>query len=302
MKFRSDIEAAINAAAAQTGMSPDRLRMMAWIESRGNPNAVNKLGYSGLFQMQPGEFARRGGQGSVLDPAENARVGAAWIKEKEDRFRAKYGRDPSDVEAYLLHQQGEGGLAAHLANPDAPAWSNMLSTGEGRQKGEAWARRAINGNGGNDTMTSRQFMDVWARKVDALKGMNAPSSTPVVAASSTPAATPGAVPTPAPAVPSIGGIVASAQPVPSAPTPGGWNPVGWDAETKPEDTPLGGLVRPDAAPANEDPTKGLTREQVEELIRDAQGGVLQPQMAQQRARAPQVASVPRVRFGLGGLA
>jgi len=278
MKFSSDVEAAITRAAEQTGMNSDRLRLMAWIESRGNPNATNSLGYSGLFQMQPGEFARRGGQGSVLDPNENARVGAAWVKEKEDRFRSKYGRDPTDVEAYLMHQQGEGGAAAHLANPDELAWRNMLSTAEGRQKGEAWARRAINGNGGNDNMTSREFVDTWARKIAGMKG-------------ETPAALPGAIATPA-TTPGAGAIVASAQP------------------QKPDDGPtLFGMAVPSAdqptAPAaatEAEKPAGLTRDQVEELIREAQQGdsigALKP-VQQRQAAMPKM---QRMKFGLGGLA
>jgi len=281
MKFNSDVEAAINQAAAQTGMSPDRLKLMAWIESRGNPGVVNRLGYSGLFQMQPGEFARRGGQGSVLDPYENARVGAAWVKDKEDRFRSKYGRDPTDVEAYLMHQQGEGGAAAHMANPDELAWRNMLSTGEGKQKGEAWARAAINGNGGHDNMTSREFMDLWARKVAGFKGEPATPG----------AVVPGGVPLPsAPAV-SATNAVASAQPA---------------APEAPES--LFGLAIPPtdnarATPAEkpEDKPAGMTRDQVEELIREAQAGSageLKP-MQQRQAALPKM---QRMKFGLGGLA
>lgn len=281
MKFTSDVEAAINRAAAQTGMSPDRLKLMAWIESRGNPGAVNSLGYSGLFQMQPSEFARRGGQGSVLDPNENARVGAAWVKEKEDRFRAKYGRDPTDAEAYLLHQQGEGGAAAHMANPDELAWRNMLSTGEGRKKGEDWARRAITGNGGTDTMTSREFMDLWARKVAGFKGEVLPGEV-----------LPGGVPvaSAAPAMPS--NVVAQAQPQKPAA----------------EESLFGMAIPPSAdatpaTPAESEKPAGLTREQVEQLISEAQQGdglaALKPLQPSRQAALPKM---QRMKFGLGGLA
>jgi hypothetical protein len=76
----------------------------------------------------------------------------------------------------LIHQQGEAGYDAHLKNPDAPAWQNMYSTGEGKQKGAAWAKLAIIKNmpggvaqyGGVENVTSQMFTDSW--KGHGLKG------------------------------------------------------------------------------------------------------------------------------------
>ena len=73
----------------------------------------------------------------------------------------------------MAHQQGAGGAAAHLSNPNQPAWKSMASTAEGQQKGEAWAKQAIWGNvpddlkaryGSVDNMTSKQFTDMWKER------------------------------------------------------------------------------------------------------------------------------------------
>jgi hypothetical protein len=68
----------------------------------------------------------------------------------------------------------------HMANPDWPAWLNMYLTDEGRQRGPGWACRAIWGNvptdqraqfpGGVGSITSRQFMDMWATKMARFGG------------------------------------------------------------------------------------------------------------------------------------
>lgn len=141
------------------------MRSVIDIESGGDPNARTGS-YSGLFQMSADEAARYGN---------TVEGGTARLQNLADNFRRKYGREPSHTEIYLAHQQGEGGLGAHLANPDAPAWQNMAGTAEGRKKGEGWAKQAIWGNvpadvranfpGGVDSLTSRQFMDLWNDKV-----------------------------------------------------------------------------------------------------------------------------------------
>ncbi|MGB8444002.1 MAG: hypothetical protein WCE32_06345, partial [Pseudolabrys sp.] len=56
------------------------------------------------------------------------------------------------------------------------AWKNMYLTGEGQEKGEKWARKAIWGNvpsdikgkikGGLDALTSGQFVALWTERVN----------------------------------------------------------------------------------------------------------------------------------------
>jgi hypothetical protein len=140
------------------------------IESGGNPNARSGS-YTGFLQMGPDEIAKYGGNG--------LEQGRQLLADRAAELTRVLGRPPSPTELYLAHQQGMGGAQAHMANPDAPAWQNMHSTGEGRRKGEAWAKKAIWGNvpddvkaqypGGVDSLTSQQFMDLWRAKVERVK-------------------------------------------------------------------------------------------------------------------------------------
>lgn len=170
-----DLQATIEAEAARQGVPANLAVTIAQIESGGNPLAQTGS-YKGVFQLSAGEFAKYGA-GDILDPAANTAAGIASLKAKSDQFRADFGRDPTATELYLAHQQGEAGLRAHLANPDAPAWQNMLSTGEGKQKGAAWAKAAVWGNlpqsakdmfGSVEKVTSGQFMAAWAQRVQGI--------------------------------------------------------------------------------------------------------------------------------------
>jgi hypothetical protein len=165
------------------------------------------------LQLSNDAFAEYGGRGSIFDPDENLAAGALKLKALADQFRGKYGREPSASELYLMHQQGPGGSAAHWANPDAPAWQNMLSTAEGRQKGPAWAKQAIWGNvpddvkaryGSVDNLTSRDFVKLWNDKVARYGGGASPeaSAPTAVASAGPPVSAPVAAPaasSPAPA-------------------------------------------------------------------------------------------------------
>lgn len=165
----------IDSYSAEKGVDPSFVRRVMHIESGGNP--ANTTGsYHGLFQLSWPEYVKYGGTGNIYDPVNNARAAINKIAVENEQFRQKYGRDPTPTDTYLVHNQGAGGYAAHMANPDAPAWQNMYSTAEGREKGPAWAKQAIWGNipdtmkaqfpGGVDSVTSRQFTDLWRGRVE----------------------------------------------------------------------------------------------------------------------------------------
>lgn len=188
-----EIETAIQRTASRMGVDPATLRAFVLIESGGNPN-VTTGSYRGLLQLSNDQFRRYGGEGNVYDVDANLSAGAAKLKDMSAGFERRFGRQPSAAELYMMHQQGEGGSAAHWKNPDAPAWQNMASTAEGRQKGEAWAKRAIWGNvpddvkakyGSVDNMTSRDFVQMWEQKVARFGGAPSGSSTPTAVASAT---------------------------------------------------------------------------------------------------------------------
>lgn len=281
--FAPEVEAAIEQAAAQHGVSPQRLRTFISIESSGNPNARTGS-YNGLGMLSAGEFAKHGG-GDIFNPADNARALASKLKSESGDLARKLGRDPTDAELYLVHQQGVGGAAAHAANPDAPAWQNMAGTGEGRTKGEAWAKQAIWGNVPNDVkakysgvenMTSRQFTELWNNKVAGFGG--APVQT---AQNESPAAGMlGPLPMPPPAAENPPAVNAESAPAAQLPTvasvlgiegplgdvgaalkgagigspdrmPGGFGGMGVDAPAEPETSPF---MAP-RAPRKIDPTR-----------------------------------------------
>lgn len=172
------IQGKIEAEATRMGVAPQTAVAMAAIESRGNPNAVSPSGlHHGIFQLSDDEFAQGGGVGSKFDADQNIKAGIASIKAKSETFAKEFGRAPTATEMYMMHQQGEAGARAHMANPDLPAWQNMLSTGEGKKKGEGWAKAAIWGNlppsaqekfQSVENVTSRDFMGVWQQKVQGI--------------------------------------------------------------------------------------------------------------------------------------
>lgn len=168
---------AVQAAAQKYGLDPNMLHTFVRIESGGNPLAVTGS-YKGLLQLGPEEFAKHGG-GNIFSIPDNVNAGAAKIASESAAFQQQYGRPPSGPELYMIHQQGVGGAAAHMENPDQPAWRSMLSTGEGKQKGESWAKQAIWGNvpddmkrkfGSVDNITSGDFTNMWADKYDRKSG------------------------------------------------------------------------------------------------------------------------------------
>lgn len=184
MAWDTSVENAITGASQKWGVDPNLLKTFAKIESGGRPTARTGS-YKGLFQLSDREFGKYGG-GNIYDPNANANAAAQKLAREAQGFKAKYGRDPQPSDLYMIHQQGEGGYGAHVANPGAPAWQNMYSTAEGRQKGPGWAKQAIWGNvpsdvraqypGGVDSLTSQQFLELWAQKVARMGGGNAPAS------------------------------------------------------------------------------------------------------------------------------
>jgi hypothetical protein len=141
-----------------------------WKTGRANYTGSNK----GLAQFGPEEERMYGLNASNRD---DPRAVSRALAMENDRNRPTLsrvlGREPTGEEYYLAHQQGLGGAVAHFSNPNAPAWQNMYSTAEGRQKGAGWAQRAITGNIPRDNplhnvpvnqITSKQFTDMWAQR------------------------------------------------------------------------------------------------------------------------------------------
>jgi len=148
----------IEAAAARHGEDPALLKKFAQIESRFDPNAVNKSvpydkAAKGLFQFIPSTWKQYGGGANPLDANANADAAARLLKANRETLTTGLGRPPTDGELYLAHQQGAAGAMALLRNPNAPAASVV---------GDA----AVSLNGGWPGITAGQFAQLWTTKYD----------------------------------------------------------------------------------------------------------------------------------------
>lgn len=184
MAFNPAVEEAIREASRRAGVPLSTMRAFATVESGGNPKAQTGS-YLGLFQLSRDEFKRYGGSGNIFDPVANATAAANKFRVETGMFTQRYGRPPTTADLYMIHQQGWGGYQAHARNPEAPAWQNMASTAEGRQKGPAWAKKAIWGNlpeaarrqfGSVDNVTSAGFMQWWNGRIARAGGTPDPLS------------------------------------------------------------------------------------------------------------------------------
>jgi hypothetical protein len=169
-----DIRAEIEQAATLFHVDVQMMKAFAKIESGYNPKA--KTGkYKCLFQLSDREFAKYW-QGDIYDIRDCSIAAARKFATEAAQFEKDVGRKATAAEIYCIHQQGYQGCAFHYDAPDQLAWKNMYLTGEGQEKGEAWARKAIWGNvpsdiknkikGGLEALTSGQFIALWTERVN----------------------------------------------------------------------------------------------------------------------------------------
>lgn len=143
----------IDSAATRYGQDPATLRRIAWLESRGNPNAQNdKSSAGGLFQFIDSTAAAYG-VANKMDAGQSADGAARLLRDNRNALVKTLGREPTVGELYLAHQQGLGGAQRLLAHPDEKAT---------RIVGPA----AVKLNGGNADMTAREFANMWIKKAE----------------------------------------------------------------------------------------------------------------------------------------
>lgn len=176
---------AATAPAPSGGNAPDAyLDRVAQIESGGNPNAWRQGSqYRGLYQFGRDEEAKYGiNDSNWRDPAVQRQAAGQLYNDLKDQLGRRLGRDPTDGEIYLAHQQGVAGATALLRNPDTPAAQTLSRFGSGYQR--------IAGNlpssWGFDphTITGQQFANAW---IDRYNRQGAGRSAPRTA-DATPAA------------------------------------------------------------------------------------------------------------------
>lgn len=137
--------------------SPQYLQTVAQIESGGDPNAQNpNSSASGLFQFTDPVAAQYG----LDDPTDPVAATDAMKSLTSDNYAAlskSLGRAPTEAELYLAHQQGAGGAAKLLSDPDAPAVDVL-------------GKKQVLNNGGNPDMTAADFANLWQGKYDKAAG------------------------------------------------------------------------------------------------------------------------------------
>ena len=132
---------------AENGLPQGWLERTAFIESKGNPNAVSSTGATGVFQLTKG-FAKQYGVKDRNDPVQNTDGAVDGAVDAIRRMTKVLGRKPTGAEIYLAHQQGIGGAIQLLTNPDALATDIV-------------GKQAIMVNAGKEGMTAREFANYW---------------------------------------------------------------------------------------------------------------------------------------------
>lgn len=141
----------ITKAALRHGVDPTGLIKTAGIESHFDPGAKNpKSSAGGLFQFID-STAKRYGLSNKYDAAQSADAAARLWKDNKATLTRSLGREPTNGELYLAHQQGPSGAAKVIKNPDASLASTV---------GAKAAR--LNGGAG---MTNRQFVSLWTNRM-----------------------------------------------------------------------------------------------------------------------------------------
>lgn len=112
-------------AASQERLDPALVKAVAHAESGMNPSAVSRKGAQGLMQLMPGT-AHRLGVSNALEPSENARGGARYLRDMLDLFGgdvrlalAGYNAGPDAVRKYRgvpPYRETRGYIAAVLSH------------------------------------------------------------------------------------------------------------------------------------------------------------------------------------------
>lgn len=139
-------------SANKYGIDPATMTRIGQIESGLRPGAQNpNSSAGGLFQFIDSTW-KQYGQGNKMDPAANADAAGRYLSDVEGHLEKVLGRPPTPGELYLGHQQGPGGAAKLLSNPDARAVDLVGAD-------------AVRLNGGRPDMTAREFANLWNKKL-----------------------------------------------------------------------------------------------------------------------------------------
>ncbi len=167
-----NLQPIIQTVASKYGIDPSYAARTAQIKSNFNPAAGNSSsGAKGLYQFIPSTWSTYGNGANITDPSANADAFGRFTLDNQKALTQSLGRQPTNGELYLAHQQGPSGAAALLSNPQANA-VDALAPAYGGDK--ARATQAITANGGSPAMTAGDFANIWQSKF----AQNAPQPLP----------------------------------------------------------------------------------------------------------------------------
>lgn len=164
--FTPEVNTAIDTAAAKHNVPVEYMYVTADIESGGDPTKKNpNSSAAGLYQFLDSTAARME-LTDKYDATASAEAAAKLYNESKTNLQSKIGREPTNAEVYLAHQQGDGGAALLLNNPNKPA-IDILTTAYKKEYGKdaaKIARQALLNNGGKVDMTAAQFAERWTNE------------------------------------------------------------------------------------------------------------------------------------------
>lgn len=151
---KAAVDVLIRQVSNELGADPEVMVRIARIESGLNPCAYNSSGATGLYQFLSGT-ARQYALVDRFDAEASTRAAIALLSDNARYLRKILGHEAPPALLYMAHQQGVGGVAKLLRNPDKKA-AELVGTA------------AIIQNGGRADWTARQFLQHWIDKFDAV--------------------------------------------------------------------------------------------------------------------------------------
>ncbi|WP_208438405.1 transglycosylase SLT domain-containing protein [Bartonella vinsonii] len=139
-RYNPSIDQAIRQSASRYGLPESYLYRVAQIESGGNPNARNPRSSAGGLYQFIDSTAKQYGLQDRFDPIQAADAMGRLTRDNRNHLSRVLGRAPSEAELYLAHQQGAGGAARLLQNPQAHAVQIVGSNAVGLNGGNAGMR------------------------------------------------------------------------------------------------------------------------------------------------------------------
>jgi hypothetical protein len=154
----------LNKVNSQFNLPEGYLYTTAGIESSYNPKAENQNSSAGGLFQQMDANAQQYGVTNRFDPVESTLGAAKFALDNAETLRGILGRNPNGAELYLAHQQGAGGASALLSDPNANVLDVMTRVYGGHR---AKAKKAVQNNGGDLSMTAGEFANLWIDKYNS---------------------------------------------------------------------------------------------------------------------------------------